>query len=515
MDTLRALFLPCFLVSTASSQETIDTLFGAAAGDRFGAAVAIVGDVDSDGRADFAAGAPGSDAAGTDAGRVTVYSGVDRKELFSVDGPAPGSRFGESVDGVGDIDLDGVDDLIAGAPGASRALVFSGVDGAILYDLAPATGGLFGTSVAGVGHADTDAWPDFAVGATVGNGVWVFSGRTGGLHWNAPGTARDLGGLGDVDQDGFDDLIAGDYTFDAYGGRAVVYSGLTGSVIRAHYGDPGWQDHLGKGATGVGDVDGDGVGDYGYGVPCNCFASHYVEVISGATGALIYWLSEYTIGWDVAGAGDLDLDGTPDILASVPGSVFAFSGADGSDLFAYGSAGMIDGGADVDGDGFPDILAGAEWDSTNGNAAGRVSLYTLGCPYPAPQNYCTALANTTGLPAAMGWQNSTSIQANNFRLLATDCPPHQNGVFFYGLTPTQVPFGEGNLCITGTMQRLSVVNTGSAGVPSYSLDFTDPPASSGQIHAGDTWYFSFWFRDPAGGPSGFNLADGLQASFCP
>jgi hypothetical protein len=57
----------------------------------------------------------------------------------------------------------------------------------------------------------------------------------------------------------------------------------------------------------------------------------------------------------------------------------------------------------------------------------------------------------------------------------------------------------------------------AGGQVSRSIDLTLPPASSGvgQISAGDTWNFQFWYRDPSAGASGFNLSDGLSIVFCP
>lgn len=138
-------------------------------------------------------------------------------------------------------------------------------------------------------------------------------------------------------------------------------------------------------------------------------------------------------------------------------------------------------------------------------------LLTLGCPPDAAYNYCTALANSTGQAAGMHWQGSTSIADNNFRLWAEHCPPNQFGLFFFGSKSSEFPYGDGHLCATGGLHRLPVVNTGVSGQPSYLLDFT----SLSQISAGDTWFFSCWFRDPPGGPAGFNFADGLRATFCP
>ena len=502
------------LATPAFAQDLVAELYGAAGGDRFGEAVAFVGDLDHDGRADFAVGAPGDSTAGALAGSVTVYSGVDRSVLWHWDGLTPGGELGSSVDGAGDLDLDGTEDVIAGAPGVGQVLVFSGQTGAVIHDLSPGAPG-FGTAVAGLGLADGDAWPDIAVGATGGSGLWVFSGRTGGVHWTNPMVTRELSDLGDVDGDGRADLIAGDHEHDFNAGRAVVLSGLTGAVIREHVGSNTFQDKLGKGVAGLGDVDGDGVGDYGYGVPCICFASHYVNVHSGASGALVHTISVYTFGWDVAPAGDLDLDGTADVLVCEPGPLHAYSGADWTPVGApWGGGEVIDGGRDATGDGLMDVLAGDPGDDTAGTDAGRVSLSTFGCLDPAPTNHCTALANSTGLPAAMSWQGSVSIIDNSFRLLALDCPPNEFGLFFYGATPTQLSVGDGNLCVAPPIFRLPVVNTG-AGAASWLLDFGAPPNPPGQISPGETWHFSFWYRNPSGGPAGYNFADGLRASFCP
>ncbi|MCP3914971.1 MAG: hypothetical protein GY711_05410 [bacterium] len=69
----------CALLTTsAAAQQTIDEVFGAQAGDGFGTSVAFVGDLDHDGMADFAVGAPGDDNAGAQAGSVSVFSGADR-----------------------------------------------------------------------------------------------------------------------------------------------------------------------------------------------------------------------------------------------------------------------------------------------------------------------------------------------------------------------------------------------------------------------------------------------------
>jgi len=146
-------------------------------------------------------------------------------ELMQLHG-APGDQLGVAVAGAGDVNGDGFEDIIAGAtdgigncyePGT--AIVYSGFDGTVLHRL--------------VGDFDGDAF----------------------------GTA--VAGAGDVDRDGFDDVIVGarydDHTA-IFSGAVKVYSGKTGAVLHAFYGD-GEGDRLGYSVAGAGDVNGDGYAD--------------------------------------------------------------------------------------------------------------------------------------------------------------------------------------------------------------------------------------------------------------
>jgi len=139
---------------------------------QLGTSVAIAGDVDGDGRADFMAGAPYGNPGGLgQVGVVRVYSGATGELIRQFHGDGPGDQLGYSVSSAGDVNGDGYADIIAGGLLASggttgRFRVFSGADGTVLYELQgqPTDSG-FGTAVASGGDVDRDGHCDFLAGA--------------------------------------------------------------------------------------------------------------------------------------------------------------------------------------------------------------------------------------------------------------------------------------------------------------------------------------------------------------
>ncbi|MDP6369567.1 MAG: hypothetical protein QF615_08160, partial [Planctomycetota bacterium] len=131
-------------------------------------------------------------------------------------------------------------------------------------------------------------------------------------------------------------------------------------------------------------------------------------------------------------------------------------------------------------------------------------------------NYCIANPNSSGAAAAMTSTGSSSVSANDLTLFCTSASATQFGLFFYGPNQVQLPLGDGNLCVTGGIQRLSPpLLTSGGGTASRPLDIAAPPSPSGQITPGSSWNFQFWFRDPGFGNAGYNLSDGLSVTFCP
>lgn len=126
-----------------------------------------------------------------------------------------------------------------------------------------------------------------------------------------------------------------------------------------------------------------------------------------------------------------------------------------------------------------------------------------------PVNYCTAIPNSSGNSASIGFLGSIDVNDANLTLTVSDAAAGQFGLFFYGPNQTQVPLGDGNRCVTGSLVRLPITSTDAFGGASTIVDL----AGEG-IQNGDTYNFQFWFRDPPGGPAGNNLSDGLNVTFC-
>ncbi len=132
--------------------------------------------------------------------------------------------------------------------------------------------------------------------------------------------------------------------------------------------------------------------------------------------------------------------------------------------------------------------------------------------------YCQASPNSYGLGAKIWGSGSTSLANNDFGLVVVAAVPNEPGLFYYGPNQISAPFGDGFRCVGGTLFRLNPpVLADGFGDVARAVDFHAAPANAGPgaITAGSTWRFQYWYRDPAAGGAGFNLSDGLEATFCP
>lgn len=335
--------------------------------------VDMISDVNNDGMADLVVGDLGAPINGQSSGAAHVVSGMDGSILFSFFGDQRDDRLGANVAGVGDINNDGTEDvavtmLIESIGGANLALgavrVFSGSDGALLHEFA----GLEyrrRINIDGAGDVNGDGFDDVLVGipqlsygsilypAPVDQGwVFVFSGLDGSTLYRMPGTLHapvdpdsaqfgsSVAGLGDVDSDGFDDFAAS--TLDSF----LVFSGVDASLI--HVFPAHSSEFFGRAKiAAAGDVDADGRTDFVLGVPRGSADGFqgYADVLSGLDGSLLwraYGLTASSGFGNVLGsAGDLNQDGHDDVFIAEElsaangywsGAVRVFSGLTGNVL---------------------------------------------------------------------------------------------------------------------------------------------------------------------------------------
>jgi len=349
------------IVTSGANSNKILNLIGRRGGDRFGAAVAGAGDVDCDGVVDILVGAPGACVNGRSSGSAYVFSGHTAEVLIEFDGERAGDAFGSSVAGAGDLDGDGVPELIVGAPGARQAgidsgsvRVYSGADASIVYSFHGSDpGDRFGCHVAGGADLDADGLPDLVVGAFQPRGgpgyVRVFSGRDASILYTfggqepGDGFGISVAALDDLDGDGGAEVLVGAFGCDERGykaGSAWVFSGVSGEALARFHGD-GAEDRFGACVTALGDVDGDGTADLAVGAPqVHLPRAGYLRVFSGRDFATLTTLvgaaPGHQFGIAAAPLGDFDGDGLADMIVGAwadntkgvwTGSVAAFSAA--------------------------------------------------------------------------------------------------------------------------------------------------------------------------------------------
>jgi len=313
----------------------------------FGLAVSGAGDVNGDGFDDVIVGAPTYELTG----RAYVHFGASQPDAVPdliLAGASLQSGFGSSVSMAGDLNGDGYADIAVGAPGDGLYgvdpghvyIYYGGVVPDTIADLT-LTGGsgtvVFGISVAHIGDVNGDGFTDLAVGAAGAADAFVFlGGRTPGTvpaltligHTGAESTGGLVDFAGDPNGDGFADMIVAFPWTGKDAGRVLVYFGgdvldpevdlrLTGSAQR---------DGFGFSALSAGDVNGDGQDDLMVG------ALHSRADLDSPGQLHIYY-------------GGSALDDVPDI--SQTGNV--------DEAFGISAAR----GGDFNGDGIPELVVGA------------------------------------------------------------------------------------------------------------------------------------------------------------
>ncbi len=332
----------------------------------FGVSIASAGDVNGDGYADLVVGSSrlsvGSPASAyLYLGTPTGLSSTPATTLTSPQLVGP-NYFGSIVAGAGDVNGDGYADIALGS-----------LDGAFIYlgsaaglattptpALIPASGSGFGSPVIGAGDVNGDGYADLLVGSPGGASghAYLYLGGAAGLA-TAPSTTLSAGdwsfgdtlaSAGDVNGDGYADVIVGEYYAAVATGAAYVFlgsaTGLATAPATLLSGLDGTYGNFGQSVASAGDVNGDGYGDIIVGAPGASFyqgrayvylggamgvATVPAAALSGPDGANGYF------GWSIASSGDVYGDGYAGVVVGALEGSSYFGGA-----YAYpgGAAGL-------------------------------------------------------------------------------------------------------------------------------------------------------------------------------
>ncbi len=405
------------------------------AGAKFGSSVSGAGDVNADGYADVIVGAPSYDNGQADEGAAFVYhggpSGISTTAPSVLESFRLSANFGCSVSGAGDVNGDGYADVIVGAStyhndgqgNTGAAFVYhgsaSGVSStaAALLEITYLATSNFGSRVSGAGDVNGDGYADVIVGASYhvnGGAAFIYHGSASGvsttdtIRVEANQTSAFLGcsvsGAGDVNGDGFADVIVGANGYDngetdegtafVYHGSAAGIPASTGVVNTAaaklELSQSQFNASFGYSVSGAGDVNGDGYADVIVGAPKYdngqadagaAFLYHGLASGVSTTAATMLESNQAGAGFgvSVSGAGDVNGDGFADVIVGEvnydngqadEGAAFVYHGSVSgvsttaaaileSNQAGAGFGVSVSGAGDVNGDGYADVIVGA------------------------------------------------------------------------------------------------------------------------------------------------------------
>ena len=396
---------------------------------QWGVSVSCAGDVNGDGYSDIIVGAPNYDNGEDNEGAFHVFhgsvSGLSTTPSTSVESNQNFAEMGLSVSSAGDVNGDGYSDIIVGAPNYNNGQFFEGVAFVYLGSVAGIylassvileanqVGAVFGRSVACAGDVNGDGYSDIIVGAynydngqTNEGAAFVFHGSASGINTMATITLESnqndasfgfsVSCAGDVNGDGYSDIIVGSDNYDngqTNEGATFVFhgsvSGINSSIISTLESNFA-SANMGRSVACAGDVNGDGFSDIITG------AYHYTNGESNEGAAFIFHGSAFSVnnlentalesnqvsanlGWSVSGGGDINGDGFSDIVVGVPnydngqsdeGAAFIYYGSltglsttpdeilesnQANANFGYSVANA----GDINGDGYSDVIVGS------------------------------------------------------------------------------------------------------------------------------------------------------------
>jgi hypothetical protein len=499
----------------ASTSELVG-LSGTNAGDMFGFSASCAGDVNNDGYDDVIVGAPSNSAGGTGAGRAYLYFGgpsMDKNPDVTFTGAALDDRFGISVSTAGDVNNDGYDDVIigahyndAGGNNAGRAYIFFGSQNmdnvADVIFTGAAAGDLLGVSTSDAGDVNNDGYDDVIVGATgndsAGNNAGAvylyFGGQNMDNIADAMFTGETINGsfgqvsrAGDVNNDGYDDILVGAWEYGGTGartGRAYIYLGSKNpdNVPDVIFSGEGDGDYFGFRGLSGGDINNNSYSDVIIGAHNNdgggnragrvylYNGSQNMDNITDVT--FTGFVADDLFGSDAAFAGDVNNDGYGDIIISATGNdslstnsgvAYIFFGGQSIDTipdrtyigpaqhwwFGY----TVNGAGDVNNDGYDDFLIA--WDNFQNTSTdpGYVNIYSLNDPVQGILDINLSIGsriiwNKTGLFNGTAILEDFSQQLNDYLRSAPASGSDGYGNLFVDVPVTVRVKSEGNITLT-------------------------------------------------------------------
>jgi phage-related baseplate assembly protein len=394
------------------------TMTGEAINNYFGRTVSTAGDINGDGYSDIVAGAWGYS---TSTGRAYIYLGgssMNNTADVTLTGEATNNYFGYALSACGDVNGDGYSEVIVGAYGYSSNTGIAYFydyfpNGEITFDInmnGEAAGSSFGISVSSSGDVNGDGYSDVIVGAY---GYLSNRGRAyiyyGGLSMNniadvtmtgeAPGNyfGYSVSSAGDVNGDGYSDVIIGAYQINTNRGRAYIYFGglSMNNTADVTLNGEASNNYFGYSVSSAGDVNGDGysdavVGAWGYSSDVGRAYIYYggssVNNIADVT--MTSEITNNYFGLSVSTAGDVNGDGYSDVIVGASGNSVTLgrayiylggssmnnikdvtlTGETTGNYFGY----SVSAAGDVNGDSYDDVIIGAWGYSAN---TGRAYIY--------------------------------------------------------------------------------------------------------------------------------------------
>lgn len=465
---LLLLLAACYPSGNILAQALGGRILGTQAGDQLGTSIACP---------DIGAGVAGTElAVGAIQSTISLPGLVDLREgttpqniISSFNGNTPGALYGRSIDKIGDVNSDGLDDLVIGAPkevstqlsvllspnGANTLFGFSSIAGPT-DEIGFQVAGLF-DSLSGSGPnsfiASAPLYESSAACFSPNQNcglIEVFDSISGSVIGRFEGSidagqlGSSLSSIGDLNADGRNDIVAGAPRANNDTGYVkIIFSILSGTILTTSLNvlGPSAGSLYGHSVTNVGDVDGGGIDDLLIGAPGfngpNGVSSGQATLLRGETiqpGAPTVTTlctingaaANDQFGYSVRGIGDINGDSVLDFAISSPGAlsntgrvdIYSFSGGNCNSFsslsgFATGENYGISlaGGAknnsrcDFNNDNLPDLAIGGYADSNSiGQAAtdaGSVTLFLANAPAPSPSPSPSASLAPSPVPSVL------------------------------------------------------------------------------------------------------------------